>query len=60
MHVQENITLGGVKLSNRFLLAPVKTALNSPGGKATQEVKAFCRRIAEGGVALLILDLSNE
>ena len=56
MNVQEKIKLGGIELNNRFVLAPVKTALNSPGGKVTQESQAFYRRIAEGKTALLILE----
>ncbi len=58
MPVQGSFSLGGVKLGNRFVLAPVKTALNNPGGKATQEAEAFYRRIAEGGTSLLILEPS--
>lgn len=56
MRVQESISLDGVELKNRFVLAPVKTALNSPGGKVTAEAESFYRRIAQGGTALLILE----
>ncbi|MBN2438233.1 MAG: FAD-dependent oxidoreductase [Deltaproteobacteria bacterium] len=56
MKVKETMRIGGVELKNRFVLAPLKTALNNPGGRVTAEAEAFYRRIAHGGTALLILE----
>lgn len=47
---------GGKTLANRFVLAPIKTALNEPGGRTTEAAMRFYRSIAEGGTALLILE----
>ena len=56
MNAFESVRFGGVELKNRFLLAPIKTALNQPAGRVTPEAERFYRRIAEGGTALLILE----
>jgi 2,4-dienoyl-CoA reductase-like NADH-dependent reductase (Old Yellow Enzyme family) len=56
MKCQESISLGPVELKNRFVLAPMKTALNNPGGCVTFESESFYRRLTQGGTALLILE----
>ncbi len=53
---QTQWSIGGKTLANRFVLAPIKTALNEPGGRTTAAAMRFYRRIAEGGTALLILE----
>jgi 2,4-dienoyl-CoA reductase-like NADH-dependent reductase (Old Yellow Enzyme family)/NADPH-dependent 2,4-dienoyl-CoA reductase/sulfur reductase-like enzyme len=52
----ESYTLGGLKLRNRFVLAPIKTAFGNVDGSVTERQLVFYRQIAENGPALLILE----
>ncbi len=56
MKVTDAVRLKGLDLKNRFVMAPIKTALNGPGGKVTGEAEAFYERIASGGTALVTLE----
>jgi 2,4-dienoyl-CoA reductase-like NADH-dependent reductase (Old Yellow Enzyme family) len=48
-------TLKSMKLKNRFVMSPM-TRYFSPGGMPTDEVAAYYRRRAEGGVGLIITE----
>jgi 2,4-dienoyl-CoA reductase-like NADH-dependent reductase (Old Yellow Enzyme family)/thioredoxin reductase len=48
--------LGSLKLQNRFVQAPIKTAYGNPDGTVTARQLAFYRQIAVEGPALLILE----
>lgn len=50
------LSIGNVKLKNRFVLAPLKTSLNEVGGVTTESARNFYARIAKGGTALIILE----
>ncbi len=52
----EPFPLGSLTLPNRLMLAPVKTALGKPDGKATPKHAAYYRRRAQGGVGLVITE----
>ncbi len=56
MKVTDALQLQGLSLKNRFVMAPIKTALNKPGGEVTGETVAFYERIAAGGTALITLE----
>ncbi len=48
--------LGGVKLANRFVFPPIKTALGNPGGGVTEAHLNFYRNISDNGPGLIILE----
>ncbi|MGE0085244.1 MAG: FAD-dependent oxidoreductase [Desulfococcaceae bacterium] len=52
----KEFALGGLKLANRFVFPPIKTAYGTPGGTVTDRQLTFYRRIAENGPAILILE----
>ncbi len=52
----KEITLGGVKLSNRFIFPPIKLAYGSPDGTVTDRQLTFYGQIAQNGPGLLILE----
>ncbi len=56
MNVRDGFQLDRVSLKNRFVMAPIKTALNRPGGQVTANAEAFYERIARGGTALIVLE----
>lgn len=56
MNVGDRFQLDRLSLKNRFVMAPLKTALNQPGGKVTEEAKGFYERIGRGGTALIVLE----
>ncbi|MBB2944516.1 2,4-dienoyl-CoA reductase-like NADH-dependent reductase (Old Yellow Enzyme family) [Actinoplanes lutulentus] len=49
------ITLAGLTVPNRFVMAPM-TRFRSPGGVPTPEVAAYYRRRAENGVGLIVTE----
>lgn len=51
-----SLQLGTLKLKNRMILAPVKTALHGLGGAPTEAASRYYQRMGEGGAALLILE----
>jgi 2,4-dienoyl-CoA reductase-like NADH-dependent reductase (Old Yellow Enzyme family) len=51
----EPVTLAGLPLSSRFVMAPM-TRYHSPGGVPGPEVAAYYRRRAEGGVGLIVTE----
>jgi 2,4-dienoyl-CoA reductase (NADPH2) len=50
----ESIRVGSIELSNRIAMAPMKTAYGTISGQVTDQLIAYFRRRAEGGVALII------
>ena len=48
-------TLNGLEIPNRVVMAPM-TRSQSPGGNPTEDVAAYYRRRAEGGVGLIITE----
>ncbi len=48
-------TLGNVHLANRIVMAPMTRSF-SPGGIPTEDVAAYYRRRAEGGVGLIVTE----
>jgi 2,4-dienoyl-CoA reductase-like NADH-dependent reductase (Old Yellow Enzyme family)/thioredoxin reductase len=54
--VFESAALGGIKLPNRLLMAPVKTGLGATDGTVTEQQIAYYRRRAEGGVGAIIVE----
>ncbi|MEU8003519.1 12-oxophytodienoate reductase [Catellatospora sp. NPDC049111] len=51
----EPVTMAGLRLSTRFVMAPM-TRAQSPGGVPTPAVAAYYRRRAEHGVGLIITE----
>jgi 2,4-dienoyl-CoA reductase-like NADH-dependent reductase (Old Yellow Enzyme family) len=49
-------TIGTLPLRNRLWMAPVKTAFGTSEGRLTDRHLHFYRRVAEGGVGLLIIE----
>lgn len=49
-------TLGNLKLINRFVFPPIKTAYGSPKGTVTDRQLTFYKQIASNGPGLLILE----
>ncbi len=56
MKVTDELSLSRLRLRNRFVMAPIKTALNQPGGRVTGDAAAFYERVAKGGTALVTLE----
>ncbi|WP_051904341.1 FAD-dependent oxidoreductase [Hippea jasoniae] len=52
----DSVNLGGLRLKNRFIFAPVKTAYGNPKGEVNQRHLTFYRHVAEGEVALIITE----
>ena len=50
------IQLGKLRLKNRFIMAPIKTAYGTPEGKVTQRHINFYDNVSKGGAALIILE----
>lgn len=50
------IKFGSVEISNRLILAPVKTGYGTPTGEVTPRHLAYYRRRAEGGSGALIIE----
>tara|TARA_R110000796_G_scaffold247017_1_gene372209 strand:- start:1755 stop:2024 length:270 start_codon:yes stop_codon:yes gene_type:complete len=51
----ETFTLGNMTLSNRIVMAPM-TRNQSPGGVPTEDVAAYYKSRAVGGVGLIITE----
>jgi 2,4-dienoyl-CoA reductase-like NADH-dependent reductase (Old Yellow Enzyme family)/thioredoxin reductase len=49
-------SLAHLELRNRLWMAPVKTAYGTPGGGVTERHLHFYRRIAQGGVGLVLIE----
>ena len=56
MRFTEPASLGLLKLKNRFVMAPVKTAYGTPEGRVTERHLTYYRNVAKGGTALVILE----
>jgi 2,4-dienoyl-CoA reductase-like NADH-dependent reductase (Old Yellow Enzyme family)/thioredoxin reductase len=50
----ESIRIGSIDLPNRIAMAPMKTAYGTTAGRVTDQLIAYFRRRAEGGVGLII------
>jgi len=56
MKTFETVRIGDLSLSNRLLMAPVKTGFGDPDGKVTEQLLAYYRRRASGGVGAIIVE----
>jgi len=56
MHPFTPFRIGSLELSNRLLMAPVKTGYGAKSGEVNDRHEAFYRRRAEGGIGALILE----
>lgn len=56
MKVFEAVCIGDLTLSNRLLMAPVKTGFGEPDGGVSDRLLAYYRRRAVGGVAAIIVE----
>ena len=54
--LHEPLSLGSLSLPHRLLMAPVKTAMNRPGGRTTDAAAAYYTRLGRGGVALISME----
>ena len=52
----EATTLGGLRLANRFVFPPIKTAYGTPQGQVTDRQLTYYRQIAGKGPGLIILE----
>ena len=52
----QTFELGNLKLANRFVFPPIKTAYGTPKGDVTDRHLTFYRQIAQDGPGLLILE----
>lgn len=58
MKILQETKLDTLSLKNHLLMAPVKTAMCMPGGWVTPQILRYYERIAQGGVAAIILEPS--
>ena len=56
MKTFETVRIGTMKLPNRLLMAPVKTGFGGPDGRVSDQLLAYYRRRAEGGVGAIIVE----
>lgn len=56
MRFTQPFVLGSLRLKNRFIMAPVKTAYGTLDGRVTERHLTYYANIARGGVALVILE----
>ncbi|MBN1611542.1 MAG: FAD-dependent oxidoreductase [Polyangiaceae bacterium] len=56
MRVLESSAIGPMTLTNRLLMAPVKTGFGAPDGTVTEQQISYYRRRAEGGVSAIIVE----
>ena len=56
MKTFEAVRIGKLALANRLLMAPVKTGFAGPDGLVTEQLLAYYRRRAEGGVGAIIVE----
>ena len=54
LHTEQRI--GNLTLSNRFIMAPVKTGYGTLQGDVTEQHRRYYRRRAEGGVGMIICE----
>ncbi len=52
----ESVELGGLRLKNRFIMAPVKTAYGNPKGEVNNLHLKFYEKVSKGEVALIITE----
>ncbi|NOZ78963.1 MAG: FAD-dependent oxidoreductase [Acidobacteria bacterium] len=51
--MSDPLVIGSLRLKNRMVMAPFKTAMAEPGGAATPRTLEFYARVAEGGIAMV-------
>ncbi len=51
-----SLKIGSLDISNRLLMAPVKTGYGAMDGQVTEKHEAYYRRRAEGGVGAIIVE----
>ena len=51
--------IGGLRLKNRIIMAPIDTNLANEKGEVTEALLAFYQRRANGGAAMLIVENSQ-
>jgi 2,4-dienoyl-CoA reductase-like NADH-dependent reductase (Old Yellow Enzyme family)/thioredoxin reductase len=56
MNVFETVQIGDLTLSNRLLMAPVKTGFGGPDGTVSDQMLSYYRRRAEGGVGGIVVE----
>ncbi|WP_321394444.1 FAD-dependent oxidoreductase [uncultured Desulfuromusa sp.] len=56
MKFSEAFTLGQLKLKNRFIMAPVKSAYGNPQGEVTPRHLVYYDNLSKGGMAMIILE----
>lgn len=54
----EPFNIGNLRLKNRIAMAPMETHLGNPDGSINQEVIAYYRERARGGVGLVIVEFT--
>jgi 2,4-dienoyl-CoA reductase-like NADH-dependent reductase (Old Yellow Enzyme family)/thioredoxin reductase len=58
-HVFEPITINGMTVRNRIVVPPMDTGYGSPDHEVTDQLIAYWRRRAEGGMGLIIVEYSS-
>ncbi len=56
MKFSEAFELGQLKLKNRFIMAPVKSAYGNPKGEVTPRHLVYYDNLSKGGMAMIILE----
>jgi len=56
MKFSEAIQIGPLKLKNRFIMAPVKSAYGNPKGEVTPRHLTYYDNLSKGGMAMIILE----
>ncbi len=51
-----DMKIGNTVISNRLIMAPVKTAFSNTEGEVNHRHLAYCRRRAEGGIGAIIVE----
>jgi len=58
-HVFEPITINGMTVRNRFVVPPMDTGYGSEDHEVTDQLIAYWRRRAEGGMGLIIVEYTS-
>ncbi len=56
MKFSETFQIGQLKLKNRFIMAPVKSAYGNPKGEVTPRHLTYYDNLSKGGMAMIILE----
>ena len=56
MSIKDSGNIGSLKLKNRMVMAPIKTAFGNMGGTVTDKQLRFYDQVSSGGISMVILE----